>query len=175
MTTIAWDGRYLAADTRHCTGGTPSGEAPKLHWGNGGIVYASSGPAAWKQAWVDWCKAGADPNGDLPVTGLEGHQGGFIRLDTSARVCEMLDFRLPYFTVAPAVWAWGSGADYALGALAAGATAMEAVRAAIRWDVNSGGDIDFVDIEWPDKAVQRWDGVMPSAEHPMPWNLPLSA
>lgn len=167
MTTICWDGRYLAADTRQCTAGSPSGEETKLLY-RGSVVYASSGPTAWFRAWVDWCEAGSDPNGQLPVTGLEGHQGGFIRLDLQSRVCEMLDFRLPYFSPAPTPWSWGSGGDYALGALAVGVTAMEAVRAAIRWDVNSGGDVDFVDLEFTDRGVQRWDGLMPSAKFPMP-------
>lgn len=39
------------------------------------------------------------------------------------------------------VFAAGSGCDYAYGAMAMGATAEEAVRAAIRFDVGCGGEI----------------------------------
>lgn len=39
----------------------------------------------------------------------------------------------------------GSGADYAYGALAVGASAEESVRAALLYDVYSGGDVQVVD------------------------------
>lgn len=171
MTTIAWDGRYLAADTRHCSGGAYHYDAPKIVKA-GDVFYASTGPSAWFNAWVEWAGAGSNVN-DLPVTGLEGHQGGFIRLD--AEGCEMLDFRLPYFSPAHAAWAWGSGADFALGAIDAGATAMEAVRAAMSRDMNSGGAVDFVDTQFFGRGVQRWDGLMPSRRFPMPVAEPSAA
>jgi hypothetical protein len=38
--------------------------------------------------------------------------------------------------------AWGSGRDFAIGAMAAGADAAAAVRAAIQFDTNCGGEID---------------------------------
>ena len=42
-------------------------------------------------------------------------------------------------------WAIGSGGDYALGAMKAGATAEEAVAIAIELDINSGFGIDTVE------------------------------
>lgn len=38
-------------------------------------------------------------------------------------------------------WADGSGADYALGAMQHGASAEEAIRAAMAWDTRTGGNI----------------------------------
>jgi ATP-dependent protease HslVU (ClpYQ) peptidase subunit len=37
--------------------------------------------------------------------------------------------------------AWGSGADFARGAMSAGATAEEAVQHAMHWDTSTGGEI----------------------------------
>lgn len=167
LTTIAWNGRYLAADRLHCTGGMPHYEATKLLRVDS-YVYASAGPSAWFQAWIDWARTGADPYGQLPVTGLEGHQGSFIRLDLDKRICEMMDFRLPYFAPAGPFWGWGSGADYALGAMQVGATPMEAVQAAGCWDSGTGGAVDLFDLEFIERDVQRWDGAMPSKQYPMP-------
>lgn len=51
-------------------------------------------------------------------------------------------------------YAIGSGSDFALGAMAHGATAYEAVIAAIAHDVNSG--IPIIEMEWkPPKKTRR--------------------
>jgi ATP-dependent protease HslVU (ClpYQ) peptidase subunit len=47
----------------------------------------------------------------------------------------------PVKEVVTGSWAIGSGREYALGALAVGASAKEAVRAAIKYDIYSGGKI----------------------------------
>lgn len=168
MTTLAWDGRYLAADRRHQSGSVPHYDACKIvpDPTRDGSFYASTGPMAWTAAWIAWDTRGADPHGMLPISGLEGHQGGLVRLRDGK--CEMLDFRLPYWTTAGPRWSFGSGADFALAAMACDRNSMEAVEIAARFDTCTGGGVDFVDLEAPEKGVQRWDGVMPSTKFPMP-------
>jgi hypothetical protein len=156
MTTIAFCGRYLAADQRHITGGS-------LHYSKckivaspyePGVFFTSTGHAAWLDAWMRWARDGSDAQGNLPVTGLEGHQGSLMRFMDG--VLEMLDFRLPYWTSVGKSWAWGSGADIAIGAMDWGANAMEAVKVAAGRDPNTGLPVDYLDITAPFKGVQHW-------------------
>lgn len=162
MTTIAWDGKHLAADRRHCSGSA-------LHYDDCKIVtvenedgtsthYTSTGPAAWLAAWIAWDQGSneefPEPQNPrkLPVNTLDGYQGGIVRLQGGE--CLMLDPRLPYWTTAGERWAWGSGADFALGAMAAGATAAEAVVIASQFDPHTGSDADAVSGEdW-----KKYDG-----------------
>lgn len=154
MTTIAWDGKHLAADRRHCSGA--------LHYEACKIVtvenedgtathYVSTGSHVL-EAWIAWDQGGTEEFPEpqnprkLPVNNLDGYQGGIIRLQDGE--CLMLDPRLPYWTTAAERWAWGSGADFALGALAAGKTAAEAVEIAAQFDPHTGGAVDVVGMRW---------------------------
>lgn len=160
MTTICWDGRYLAADRRHRTGEQWHFEGCKFITSErAGVWYTSTGTSAVVEAWAAWADAGADPYGMLPRNDLEGYQGGLIRL--SGDGVHMLDYRVPYWTWAGNSWAWGSGADFALAAMACGKNAMEAVDVAAKLDPATGDGVDFIDHGEPVLGVQRWGGLTP--------------
>lgn len=161
MTTLVWCGRFLAADRRHQSGSVPHYDACKIErWGD--AFYASTGPSAWMQAWIEWDTENsgypADPHRGIPVNNLDGYQGGLVRLRDG--VCDMLDFRLPYWTTSGAKFAWGSGADFALAAMACGKNAMEAVEIAAQFDTCTGGGVDFVDSHARDggMGIRSWSG-----------------
>jgi hypothetical protein len=135
MTTIAYRAGVIAADTLTTSGKDVVGYAVKVG-GRNGVLWAASGDAAWGKRFRDWM-AGGMP-GDCPAPPNE-MTGGFAVLPDDSVVCFHANgcerrTGLPF-------WADGSGADYALGAMQAGADARGAVEAALRWDRNSGGEI----------------------------------
>jgi hypothetical protein len=140
VTTIAYKDGVLAADTLSTRNGAREGVAIKI-FRRGDLLAGASGCSArckyFRDWFVDGCKGDCPPMGDLEKNWAEG----FII---------MADGRLVTFGPT-ASWAeagmysdmnaWGSGADFARGAMTAGASAEEAVRIAMHWDTNSGGDI----------------------------------
>jgi hypothetical protein len=165
MTTIAFDGRYLAADTLGTRSGTPSNRESRKITVAAGFAYAVNGD--WGPVVPDlikWHQDGANP-ADIPTHGA----GSLMVAELSSRRCWIVSGpQMPYLDEEAAPFTGGSGGDIALGAIDAGVNAMEAVRIASKRDISTGGPIDFVDLEWPDKGVQRWDGHMPSSKLPMP-------
>lgn len=171
MTTIAFDGRYLAADTLGVRGGNRSERPSCKIQASDGHAFATGGHWwAIRQYLIDWHAAG-HPIADYPNP--RGLDGCLVVVEGDTRQCKVFTHDAPYPDLEAAPIAFGTGGDIALGAMGAGLTAMEAVAIAARWDLKTGGPIDFVDLEFIDKGVQRWDGVMPSAKLPMPLNTPL--
>ena len=182
MTTIAYDGRYLAADTLGVRGGNRSEQPSCKIAVQDGYAFAFGG--MWghlRQQLMAWALAAfrdADPPEwrFCPAKDVEGA----MLVVTPMRGLLVFTDQAPYPD--PEAWpfAIGTGGDIALGAMGAGVTAMEAVKLAMRWDLKTGGEVDFIDVEWLDKTrkrgrspsarVQRWDGTMPSARFPMPLN-----
>lgn len=165
MTTVAFDGRYLAADTMGHRSGVPSNTlTPKIAVRDG-FAYAING--SWMpmiNVLIEWHRAGAKFN-EFPEikTG-----GGMMIVELAMRRVWLVSGEVPAPDEEAAPITAGSGGDIALGALHAGKTAMEAVQIAAKCDIHTNDVIDFVDLEWPAKGVQRWDGHMPSARLPMP-------
>lgn len=169
MTTIAFDGRYLAADTLGVRGGNRS-ELPgcKIEVRDG-YSFATGGYwGHYRSQLIAWHVAGHDPR-SCPGAGVEGA----VLVLSPQRELFVFTHEAPFPDPEVAPFALGTGGDIALGAMGAGLTAMEAVALAARWDLKTGGPIDFIDFEHIDKGVQRWDGVMPSAKYPMPVNVSL--
>lgn len=134
MTTIAYRDGVLAADTLINSNGDRIGYTPKIGRA-GGLLFGASGSTAWCWAFRSWVRGGA--KGAHPQ--VPEHTGGFIVMPNDDLIVfhnEGLERRtgLPFH-------ADGSGADYALGAMQMGATAKEAVLAAVVWDGKSGGEI----------------------------------
>ena len=135
MTTIAWDGKTLAADTLITENGKRVGRCEKI--GNvGGVLFGVSGGVEWLAAFRGWFLGGmsgdrpAMKSGDNIAQAIVIHDGRVLSL-----VPDGWDvMKAPYYAV-------GSGCDLALGAMALGHTAEEAVRAACMIDVYSGGEI----------------------------------
>lgn len=170
MTTIAYDGRYLAADTLGVRSGNRS-ELPgcKIEVRDG-YSFATGGYwGHYRSQLIAWHVAGHDPR-SCPGAGVEGA----VLVLSPQRELFVFTHEAPFPDPEVAPFALGTGGDIALGAMGAGLTAMEAVKLAMRWDLKTGGEVDFIDTEWIDKGVQRWDGTMPSARFPMSVNTPLT-
>lgn len=164
MTTLCFDGRYLAADTLTHRSNTPSNMLQPKITVEGGFAYAAGGMwCAMVPQLIKWHQEGAEPDG-LP----KAENGTLLIVELSTRRLWCVTPAVPYLDEEGAPFTAGSGGDIALGAIDAGKTAMEAVRIAAKRDLHTNDIVDFVDLEWADKGVQRWDGTMPSSKFPMP-------
>ena len=139
MTTIAWDGVTLAGDRQATFGTTPRPSAKKVfkveHTEHGAVLFGMSGLASDCQAFANWVFNG----GDKP----EFKEIWVIAVDQKRNVW-YCDNRLMFGIVRSKFWAGGTGADYALGAMAAGKSAVEAVKIASTLDINTGNGFDRV-------------------------------
>lgn len=134
MTTIAWDGKTIAADKRSSYHGNPTS---KLHRMKDGSICGQSGD---KETGLEMI-AFLDERGKEPARGTEELTILRVHPDGSAEMChnkgQFFPVNFPFFAI-------GSGSDYAMGAMAAGATAAEAVEIAARFDKDTGGGVDSI-------------------------------
>lgn len=147
MTTIATDGRTIAADGLACFGNEVVSATARKMAVRGGRIYALAGAGGMMNALIDWVETGASPNNMPPVS---DKSSGFAILvigpDPSDRV--FYSDVCPYPQPVPPVFAFGSGADFALGAMHAGLSPEEAIGMVIRHrlNVHTGGEIQVIDI-----------------------------
>lgn len=125
MTVIAWDGKTLAAD-RQATNSGMRYAATKLFRLSDGSVAAGTGTLAAVLVMKAWYEAGADAT---KYPECQKSNDDWCRLvvakpDGSVFYYEGLPVAIPSESV-PA--AWGSGRDFAMGAMLAGADARRAV------------------------------------------------
>lgn len=138
MTTIAYKDGVLASDTLGTSGGLRDcNRIQKVHK-VGPLLVAGAGASALCARFTEWVRAGM--KGDSPWTGNEGGNSLIIMPDDTILVFGMNG---PWRVKQP-VYAMGSGESLALGAMAAGASAEQAVEIAMRYDIYSGGEIRTV-------------------------------
>lgn len=134
LSVVAWDGKTLAADRQGSQGDLRFRTCKIRKLPNGDLV-AFTGPLENGMAVALWYEKGADP------AAWPASQKGddWSRLIVVSRgkvfVYEQLPLRQP---VLERVAAWGSGRDFALGAMAMGATAERAVQVASRFASSCG-------------------------------------
>jgi len=145
MTTIAFDGYTLAADRRmggdrivHKISKVPEGWA------------AGCGDASLVIEVIEWLKMGS-PRDALPDLPEECYDEGTGRTEIIVINPKGKCYRLtwPYLRPIPMLNAYiaiGSGGEYAMGAMAYGATDKEAVQIASKFDKGTGFGIDTVQI-----------------------------
>lgn len=134
MSVIAWDGRTLAADSQatcadmrqHCV------KIQRLP----GVIVATTGQLNHHDALVTWWCAGAKA-ADAPAWMATDEWTRLVVVSASS-VIAYERWGLPNDCSAEPFFAWGSGRDFAMGALAHGATAEEAVAIACRFSINCG-------------------------------------
>lgn len=138
MTTIAYRDGILAADTKVSEDGLYCGSITKV--GKiGEVLFAATGSLFFLQSFSDWVRNGLpepmpeDIKNDENGTGILIYREHFLNLEKGKWDRLYTDFA-----------AFGSGRRIALGALAMGGSAIEAVEIAIKYDTYSGGDIKFV-------------------------------
>jgi|OM-RGC.v1.025169732 20S proteasome, alpha and beta subunits len=134
MTTIAFRDGVLATDTLIVDGRTICGHAVKISRSPRGDIGGLAGNLSDMTAFIAWLKSGADIR-DLPCA--KKSDGLLIRANGSMfwvnDGVESL-FSAPFAAI-------GSGAPIAIGAMEHGATAIEAVKAAIKHDPDTGGRV----------------------------------
>ena len=146
MTVIAWDGRYLVAD-RQAMHGDRRVEVTKFRievFDGVPTVAAWSGDLDGGYEMIDWYRRGAKRE-EWPA--LQHNEDAWTRLILCRRECWPISYETrPYPIAADRDHdAWGSGRDFALGALRHGASAAEAVMIAIELCPSCGMGFDIVD------------------------------
>lgn len=139
MTTIAVKDGVIAADSLVSAGGVKLGERSKIIKHNATIL-ATAGEMQYAEVVSDWVRGGMKerrPHVGETFVAILIKQGRVFFMDTN--LC-------PYEIEAP-FHAIGSGREFALGAMAAGASAEQAVAIAAQLDTNTGGDITVVNTE----------------------------
>lgn len=136
MTTIAYRDGTLAADTGVCTNnGGCVAYMSKIAKGPDGTVGGASGRGVFGHAFLAWVRSGRH---GAPPEAKEGDRGIVVTPDGLIHAYEdggTVTLRGPYFAI-------GSGTSEALGAMFAGATAEQAVRAAIAHDDGTFGEVE---------------------------------
>ena len=142
MTTIAWDGRIMAADRQATRENGLISSVQKLWRPKPNIIAGFSGALDECVALKAWFDNGADPKeypkpediNDAPVM-------MFVIKGSSTLFCfEGLPFAIPFLNVP---YSRGSGAAVALGAMFMGANAIRALEITSRLDAFTGEGIDW--------------------------------
>lgn len=142
MTTIAWDGKTMAADKQSTGGGMKyQSHESKIHKGTyHGMpaLFAGAGTSVYSAAVIEWLLAGMpDDKPEMP----SAPDSFTVLVATELGLFEYIDSLRPV-PLGIRKWAIGSGNEYAFGAMAAGASAKKAVEIACALDVNSGMGVD---------------------------------
>jgi hypothetical protein len=144
MTVIAWDGQTLAADTQMTRGDVRTmGHAKIKEFED--YVYAITGDAVHFDPLIAWHRDGcivADYPGECKETST------LIVVDRRTRECVSY-IGCPYAWSTEGVNAWGCGMVMALGAMYAGAPAVEAVQICIDHCDGVGGTVMSVTVSGP--------------------------
>lgn len=140
MTVIAWDGKTLAAD-RQCTSGAVLSEHTKLSQVSDGSVLAFWGPIRQWVALIRWYEAGAKPE-EWPK---DADDNGLIVVTVEGSVTEYEGCGWPIACEQNKA-AWGGGREFALGAMAAGASALQAVQIANQHHAMCGCGTDHCEV-----------------------------
>lgn len=173
MTTIVWDGRYLAADRQVTAGGenarykrTPETKLYLVHdhrflgigpgSTNGVSVVAGAGNQYDVVCFRHWLENG----GDYPIL---GEDTVILVLDPTGKMERFYDTtkKVAMTTTAPHTLG-AEGAAFAFGALDMGANAMKAVEIASKRCLFTGDGIDFVDVQEFPRRIWSYPDCHPS-------------
>ena len=142
MTVIAADGTHIVADGRTLFGHSEIGlEDTRKIVVRDRVIYAISGVGVLLEPLIAWHLSGATPS-DAPA--CAGEAWSFLVIDAAGPgyYCH----QAPYRGRMNYPLTLGCGADYALGAMLAGADARRAVEIACSKDAKCGGEIQVIDI-----------------------------
>lgn len=150
MSVVCWDGRTLAAD-KQATDCDMRVETTKIRLIKsgpfGGEVVAWVGCEVDGSALADWYEQGAEPD-KWPKAAQVDKESSSRLIVAGAAGCK--HFQGTHAPIAIRVTepfrAWGSGRDYAMGAMEAGADAREAVRIASKFCITCGGGVDSFNV-----------------------------
>jgi len=153
MTTIAFDGALLVADTLCCWVNIKEQRVVTKIQFSKGRYFAVAGTDGLMQYLIDWFEKGADV-GKLPAT-PHGWTLAVVERRGGEWVSTQYDNGQPHGCAMPAKWAIGTGKEFALGAMHVGASALDAVSAARDLDVHTGGPLQWFSVTTPIKRGQQ--------------------
>lgn len=134
MTTIAFDGKTMAADRQVSTF---RGSVAKIHRLADGSLYGASGKFDETVAVLAWLAGGEKPK-------IEEHIHAIVVAPSGKfHTYEKLLVALP---AASSFMAVGSGRDFAMAAMHLGKSAAEAVKIAHLFDTDTGPDVDTLEV-----------------------------
>lgn len=139
MTVIAWDGKSIAADKQGTSGGI-SATVSKTRKLKNGEVLTGYGYLSEVYALMRWYEAGAVKE-DWPAFQTKEDWSGLIIMKPDGKIIHYEYMPHPH-VLKERIYAWGGGSELALGALAAGATAKEAVLIASKYQIGCGKGVD---------------------------------
>jgi ATP-dependent protease HslVU (ClpYQ) peptidase subunit len=136
MTVIAYRDGVLASDSILSNGGMQFASMRKIgRRFYDGSLYAGTGNAADVAAFMRWCEDGRPGDAKPKLTNMIG-----VVVTATGEILEF-DENLNWFTAQGPIYATGSGAAFAIGAMAMGADATTAVSVAIHYESSCGGEI----------------------------------
>lgn len=138
MSIVCWDGKTIAAD-RITTSGSLKFKGSKMRRLPNGDIVAWTGSTMGGIAMANWWESGADPNTFPPSQKTEDWSRLIVVSKGKVFSYEQAPVKIPEDN---GFMAWGSGQDFAMGALAFGATAVEAIKVASRLCVTCGMGIE---------------------------------
>ena len=144
MTIIAWDGKTLAADRRAMASGMIF-SVTKIFKSEKGL-YGFDGCYSVGLQMVKWLESGENP-GDYPDGQKDNERYCHMLLITPERKILRYEREVLPIPIDLPFIASGCGRDYAMGAMACGATASEAVEIACRFDNGCGNGVDTLTFE----------------------------
>ena len=140
MTVIAWDGKTLAAD-KQATQSDMRRAVKKILKIKGNLLGAS-GDWDRAQEMFDWFAQGADREKYPWFQKEDDKWVGMLVITPDRRILKYERSPIPIDFSLEGVYAFGSGRDYAYGAMAMGANARKAVLIASRYDTGCGLGVD---------------------------------
>lgn len=140
MTCIAYRSGIMAVDSAATSNGTVTGSSTKIARNKKGDLAGASGDAIYNYAFRQWFlkgEKGKPPDATESGAPASSNKGLIVRRKGTIEVYE---FKGKHVMEAN-YYAMGSGRDHALGAMFVGASAIQAVEAAIAHDTYCGGKI----------------------------------
>lgn len=136
MTTIAYKDGIMAADTQVSGSSTKFASIVKIAKTPSGSLVGAAGHCTWINKLITWASS-SDDDATPPLPEI-GHGSGFlIRPDRTIVGIE----ETGTFECASPYYATGSGEKFAMGVMAFGGSAEDAVRVSINLDLATGGEV----------------------------------
>lgn len=145
MTTVAYRDGVMAGDTMTSSGGTLIATRSKVHV-IGGHLVGTAGEAAMALMFLEWFAINHTPGRRRQARPPHWPTGDRFEAVTvgADRVVTHWSDRLHPIVLSARFHAIGSGLQLAFGAMAAGATAAQAVKIAMQFDPFTAGEIETI-------------------------------
>lgn len=146
MTIIAFDGTLVSADRAGFFGNLRSPTTEEKLFILGQHVYGFCGQLRLMPPLLDWVRNGADPKNFPSFLEADQRTSSCLLRFNQHGECTSFSADSPYPEEEPKKWAWGSGEQIAIGAMAAGADAPNAVNIVQRYHPFTGNGIQTINV-----------------------------